>query len=60
MNNKNYNKIQISQLKRDILIIQDILDEKIENYTNHPIPVLKDALSNYQDKLYQLLEFEDW
>ena len=59
MNNKSHKEIQIYQLERDIRIIQDILDEKIENYTKQPIPVLRDSLFSYQDKLNQLRQDEN-
>lgn len=32
---------QIEQLQRDIRILEEILSGKTENYTRHPIPVLK-------------------
>jgi len=54
-NKKNYKEIQIFQLKRDIQMIQDILNEKIENYTNQPIPALQNALSDYQNKLKKIV-----
>lgn len=54
MENRDYKTIQISQLERDIKIIQDILDGKIENYTQHPLPILREGLSDYQYKLNKL------
>ena len=54
MENRDYKTIQISQLERDIKIIQDILDGKIENYTQHPLPILRKGLSDYQNKLNKL------
>ena len=54
MENKNYKEAQIAQLERDIKIIQDILDGKIENYTHHPLPILREGLSDYQNKLNKL------
>lgn len=54
MENRDYKTIQISQLERDIKIIQDILDGKIENYTQHPLPILREGLSDYQNKLNKL------
>jgi hypothetical protein len=41
-------------LERDIKIIQDILDGKIENYTQHPLPILREGLADYQNKLNKL------
>lgn len=54
MENRDYKTIQISQLERDIKIIQDILDGKMENYTQHPLPILREGLSDYQNKLNKL------
>lgn len=51
---KDYRTVQISQLERDIKIIQDILDGKIENYTQHPLPILREGLADYQNKLNKL------
>lgn len=33
---------QIEQLQRDIRILEEIISGKMENYTSHPIPVLKE------------------
>ncbi len=52
--NKDYHLIQIEYLERDIHIISDIVEGRLENYTNLPIPVLREALSTYQNKLAQL------
>lgn len=54
MENRDYKTIQISQLERDIKIIQDILDGKMENYTQQPLPILREGLSDYQYKLNKL------
>jgi len=54
MENRDYKAIQISQLERDIKIIQDILDGKMENYTQHPLPILREGLADYQNKLNKL------
>ena len=51
MENRDYKTIQISQLERDIKIIQDILDGKIKLPT-HPLPILK--AYDYQNKLNKL------
>ena len=52
--NKDYHLIQIEYLERDIHIISDIVEGRLENYTKHPIPVLRESLSTYQNKLAQL------
>ena len=52
--NKDYHLIQIEYLERDIHIISDIVEGRLENYTKHPIPVLREVLSTYQNKLAQL------
>ena len=52
--NKDYHLIQIKYLERDIRIISDIVEGRLENYTKYPIPVLREALYNYQNKLSQL------
>lgn len=54
MENRDYKTIQISQLERDIKIIQDILDGKMENYTQHPLSILSEGLADYQNKLNKL------
>lgn len=54
MENKNYKEIQILQLQRNIDIIQEILDGKIENYTNQPIQSLREAKANCQAKIDEL------
>lgn len=54
MEDRYYKTVQISQLKRNIKIIQDILDGKIENYTQHPLPTLREGLADYQFKLNKL------
>lgn len=54
MENRDYKTIQISQLERDIKIIQDILDGKMENYTQHPLSILREGLADYQNKLNKL------
>jgi len=53
---KEYYLKQIEYLERDINMISDIILGKIENYTKHPIPVLLEALSIYQNKLIQFQE----
>ena len=45
---------QIEQLQRDIRILEEILSGKVENYTSHPIPVLKEGLSKYQSDFARL------
>jgi hypothetical protein len=59
--NKKCNEIKIAQLERDVKMIQDILDGKIENYTQHPIPILREALIYYKKDIDKLLEklYED-
>ena len=52
--NKDYHLIQIEYLERDIHIISDIIEGRLENYTKHPILVLREVLSTYQNKLAQL------
>jgi len=52
--NKGYHLIQIEYLERDIRIISDIVEGRSENYTKQPIPVLREVLSTYQNKLSQL------
>ena len=52
--NKDYHLRQIEYLERDIRIISDIVEGRLENYTKHPISVLREALSTYQNKLAQL------
>lgn len=52
--NKDYHLRQIEYLERDIRIISDIVEGRLENYTKHPIPVLRESLSTYQNKLAQL------
>ena len=47
---------QIEQLQRDIRILEEIISGKMENYTSHPIPVLKEDLSKYQSDLARLQE----
>ena len=47
---------RIEQLKRDIQILEDILSGRIENYTRHPEPVLKEGLSKFQSDLAKLQE----
>lgn len=47
---------QIDQLQRDIRILEEITSGKMENYTSHPIPVLKEGLSKYQSDLARLQE----
>lgn len=47
---------QIEQLQRDIRILEEIISGKMENYTSHPIPVLKEGLSKYQSDLARLQE----
>ena len=47
---------QIEQLQRDIRILEEILSGKTENYTRHPIPVLKEGLSKFQSDLVRLQE----
>lgn len=47
---------QIEQLQRDIRILEEIISVKLENYTSHPIPVLKEGLSKYQSDLARLQE----
>lgn len=47
---------QIEQLQRDIRILEEILSGKTENYTRHPIPVLKEGLSKFQSDLARLQE----
>lgn len=54
MENRDYKTIQISQLERDIKIMQDILDGKMENYTQHPLSILCEGLDDYQNKLSKL------
>lgn len=49
-------QIQIEQLQRDIRILEDIISGKMENYTSHPIPVLKEGLSKFQSDLARLQE----
>lgn len=53
---KDIKQIQIEQLQRDIRILEDIISGKMENYTSHPIPVLKEGLSKYQSDLARLQE----
>lgn len=45
---------EIECLERDIKIIEDILSGKIENYTQHPLPILREGLADYQNKLNKL------
>lgn len=45
---------EIECLERDIKIIEDILDGKMENYTQHPLPILREGLADYQNKLNKL------
>lgn len=45
---------EIEYLERDIKIIEDILSGKIENYTQHPLPILREGLADYQNKLNKL------
>lgn len=52
--NKDYHLRQIKYLECDIRIISDIVEGRLENYTKHPIPVLRESLSTYQNKLAQL------
>ena len=52
--NKDYHLRRIEYLERDIRIISDIVEGRLENYTKQPIPVLREALSTYQNKLSQL------
>lgn len=52
--NKDYHLIQIEYLERDIHIISDIVEGRLENYIKYPIPVLREVLSTYQNKLAQL------
>ncbi len=59
MKKEDYKKVQIAQLEKNIKIIQDILDFKIENYTHQPIGVLRDALATCQQKLNILLKEEN-
>jgi hypothetical protein len=47
---------QIEQLQRDIRILEEIISGKMENYTSHTIPVLKEGLSKYQSDLARLQE----
>lgn len=47
---------QIEQLQRDIRILEEIISGKMENYTSHPIPVLKEGLSKFQSDLARLQE----
>lgn len=47
---------QIEQLQRDIRILKESLPGKTENYTRHPIPVLKEGLSKFQSDLARLQE----
>lgn len=47
---------QIEQLQRDIRILEEIISGKTENYTRHPIPVLKEGLSKFQSDLARLQE----
>lgn len=57
--NKNRAKLTegaIKQVERDINILKSIIDGDMENYTKHPIPVLKEALIEYQDRLRKLQE----
>ena len=53
---KDIKQIQIEQLQRDIRILEDIISGKMENYTSHPIPVLKEGLSKFQSDLARLQE----
>lgn len=52
--NKDYHLRQIEYLERDIRIISDIVEGRLENYTKHPITVLRKELSTYQNKLFKL------
>ena len=45
---------EIECLERDIKIMEDILSGKIENYTQHPLPILREGLADYQNKLNKL------
>ena len=45
---------EIECLERDIKIMEDILDGKMENYTQHPLPILREGLVDYQNKLNKL------
>ena len=45
---------EIECLERDIKIMEDILDGKMENYTQHPLPILREGLADYQNKLNKL------
>lgn len=54
MNEEPYLEIKIKELTRDIRIMEDIVSGKIENYTQHPIPVLQASIMDYKFKLKKL------
>lgn len=51
---KDTHQIKIEQLERDIRVMEDILSGRLENYTSHPEPVLREAVARYKEQLQML------
>lgn len=42
---------KIKELTRDIRIMEEIVNGERENYTQHSVPALQEAIQNYKEKL---------